>query len=118
VTAVNGAGEGVRSSEASATPQVSAPAAPTGLTASAGNAQVTLNWAATAGATSYNVYRSTSSGAETLLQTGVTGTTYTNTGLTNGTTYFYKVAAVTPAAPARSLPKCPARRRLPAARRR
>jgi len=96
VAAVNGAGTSAQSSEASATPQVSIPSAPTGLTATAGNAQVILNWTASSGATSYNVYRSTTSGGEgtTAIATGITGTTYTNTGLTNGTQYFYKVAAV------------------------
>jgi hypothetical protein len=74
----------------------SAPAAPTGLSATASNAQVKLSWTASSDATSYNVYRGTAAGAEvsTPVATGVTTTTYTNTGLTNGTTYFYKVAAV------------------------
>jgi fibronectin type 3 domain-containing protein len=74
----------------------SAPAAPSGLSATAGNAQVSLSWTASSGATSYNVYRGTTAGGEstTAIATGLTGTTYTNTGLTNGTTYYYKVAAV------------------------
>jgi hypothetical protein len=74
----------------------SAPAAPTGLAATAGNAQVSLSWTASAGATSYNVYRGTSAGGEspTPVQSGITGATYTDTGLTNGTAYYYKVAAV------------------------
>jgi cellulose 1,4-beta-cellobiosidase len=74
----------------------SAPAAPAGLAATAGNAQVTLSWTASSGATSYNVYRGTATGAEgaSSIATGITATTYTNTGLTNGTTYYYKVAAV------------------------
>jgi fibronectin type 3 domain-containing protein len=74
----------------------SAPIAPVGLTATAGNAQAALSWTASSGATSYNVYRGTAAGAEgaTPIVTGITGTTYTNTGLTNGTTYYYKVAAV------------------------
>jgi len=71
-------------------------AAPTGLTATAGNSQVALTWNAAAGATSYNVYRSTTPGGEgaTPLVAGVTSTSYTNTGLANGTAYYYKVAAV------------------------
>lgn len=74
----------------------SAPSAPAGLTATAGNAQVTLNWAAAPGATSYNVYRGSTSGGQsaTPIATGITGTSYTNTGLTNGTAYYYKVAAI------------------------
>ena len=73
-----------------------APAAPTGLSAAAGNSQVSLSWTASTGATSYNVYRGTTAGGEgtTAIATGITSTTYTNTGLTNGTAYFYKVAAV------------------------
>jgi len=94
VTAVNSGGESGESKEASATPQVPAPAAPTGLTATAGNAQVSLSWTASSGATSYNIYRSITSGAESLLQSGVSGTTFTDSSVTNGTTYYYKVAAV------------------------
>lgn len=72
------------------------PAAPVGLTATKGNKQVTLKWNAAAGATSYNVYRGTSPGAEgtTPIATRITSTSYTNTGLTNGKTYYYEVAAV------------------------
>ena len=77
------------------TSTVTVPSAPTGLTAAAGNAQVVLSWTAASGATSYNVKRATTSGgAYTTVATGVTGTTYTNTGLTNGTTYYYVVSSV------------------------
>src|SRR6185295_419275 len=79
----------------SATPQAAAPpAAPAGLTASAGNAQVSLNWTASTGATSYNVKRSTTSGGPYALVGGATGTSFTNSGLTNGTTYFFVVSAL------------------------
>jgi fibronectin type 3 domain-containing protein len=94
VSAVNAGGESGRSNEVSATPQVAPPAAPTNLVASAGNAQVALSWTGSSGATSYNVYRGTASGAETLLQTGITTTSFTNSGLSNGTTYYYEVTAV------------------------
>jgi fibronectin type 3 domain-containing protein len=72
------------------------PAAPTGLSATAGNAQVSLSWNASTGATSYNVYRSDYADGEggTPIATGIATTSYTNTGLTNGRTYYYKVAAV------------------------
>jgi hypothetical protein len=71
------------------------PAAPTGLTATAGNHQVALSWTASTGATSYSVYRGTAAGGESGTAIGtVTTTSYTDTGLTNGTTYYYKVAAV------------------------
>jgi xyloglucan-specific exo-beta-1,4-glucanase len=77
------------------TPGASAPPAPTGLTATAGNAQVALSWAASSGATSYNVLRSTVSGSGyATVTTGVATTSYTNTGLTNGTAYYFVVQAV------------------------
>jgi hypothetical protein len=48
---------------------------------------------------SYNVLRSTTSGAETTLSTGVSGTSFTDTTVSNGTTYYYKVTAVNSAGP-------------------
>ncbi|MFQ6082604.1 MAG: carboxypeptidase regulatory-like domain-containing protein [Candidatus Aminicenantia bacterium] len=68
------------------------PPTPTGLTATAGNQQITLNWDASTGATKYNIYRKSGDNYPYLTQ--VTVTTYTNTGLTNGTTYYYKVSAL------------------------
>jgi hypothetical protein len=97
VSAVNAAGESGNSNQASATPQnaQTPPPAPTGLTANPGDAQVSLSWNASSGATSYNVKRSTTSGGPyTTIATGVTSTSFTNTGLTNGTTFFYVVSAV------------------------
>jgi cellulose 1,4-beta-cellobiosidase len=71
------------------------PNAPTGVAGTAGNAQVVLTWPAVSGATSYNVKRSlTSGGPYANVQTGVTATSFTNTGLTNGTPYYYVVTAV------------------------
>jgi cellulose 1,4-beta-cellobiosidase len=68
---------------------------PTGLTATGGNAQITVGWNASSGATSYNVSRATNgSGPYTQIVTGVTTTSYTNTGLASGTAYFYAVSAV------------------------
>ncbi|HEY4390863.1 MAG TPA: cellulose binding domain-containing protein [Paenibacillus sp.] len=70
------------------------PAAPTGLTATAGNAQVTLSWAASSGATSYTVKQATTSGGPyTDVATNIASTSYTKTGLTNGTAYYYVVTA-------------------------
>lgn len=71
------------------------PATPSGLKATAGNAQVMLNWAASSGATSYNVKRATTSGGPyTTVATGVTATNYTDTGLNNGATYYFVVSAL------------------------
>jgi endoglucanase Acf2/fibronectin type 3 domain-containing protein len=96
VAAVNSSGTSAQSSEVNATPQLPMPGVPTGVAATAGNAQVSLSWTASANATSYNVYRSSTSGGEgsTPVATGITGTTYTNTGLTNGTKYYFTIAAV------------------------
>ena len=94
--AVNAAGTSGQSNEASATPQPPVPPAPSGLTATGGSATVSLTWTGSSGATSYNVYRGTTSGGEssTAIASGLTSTSYTDSSVTNGTTYFYKVAAV------------------------
>jgi len=70
------------------------PPAPGGLVATAGNAQVLLIWDVAPGATGYNVKRSTTNGGPySTIAPGVTGTSYNNnTGLTNGTTYYYVVS--------------------------
>jgi len=101
VTAVNGVGEGARSNEATATPQVviTAPSAPTSLAATSGNAVVNLSWTAPSNnggsaITGYDIYRGTSSGGETLYASVGTGTTYADSSVSNGTPYYYEVAAV------------------------
>jgi fibronectin type 3 domain-containing protein len=96
VSAVNSVGESANSSQASAMPvaPTQPPAAPAGLHATAGNAQVTLGWNASAGATSYHVKRSTTSGGPYTQVGAPTATNFSDTGLTNGTTYFYVVSAL------------------------
>ena len=93
VAAYNSTGQSANSGEVNATPVLSAPSAPTGLAATAGNSQVSLSWAATSGASSYHVKRSTASGSETQIS-APTSNSYTDAGLTNGTKYFYVVSAV------------------------
>ena len=95
VSAVNASGESVYSSEANATPTggVQTPPTPLGLIATAGNAQVVLSWLSSSGATSYTVKRSTTSGGPYTQIANPTATTYTDTGLTNGTPYYYVVSA-------------------------
>ena len=85
------------------------PPAPASLGATPGNAQILLNWSASASATSYIIKRGLSSGSETTLVTGITGTSYTNTNLVNGTTYYYIVTAAGPGGTSAILPR-PARR--------
>ena len=104
VTAVNKAGEGPASGAASANPtaKVTKPGLPNGLTASPGDGKVTLSWTAPgsgggAGISGYEIYRGTSPGGESGTPVNaslVAGTGYTVTGLTNGTRYYFTVAAV------------------------
>ena len=98
VSAINSTGsESTNCPEVSATP-VGPPPAPAVLSAfAAGIGQVGLNWSASLLATSYDVYRATSSGGTyTKISTDgtVTTTSYTDTGATGSTPYFYKVSAV------------------------
>ena len=62
--------------------------------ATAGNAQVSLSWSASTNATSYHVKRATSAGGTYVQVAAPTSTSYTDTGLTNGTTYYYVVSAL------------------------
>jgi fibronectin type 3 domain-containing protein len=55
---------------------------------------VYLNWIPSDGASTYGIYRGTASGAETLYQSGISSISYNDTGVSNGTTYYYKVVAV------------------------
>jgi fibronectin type 3 domain-containing protein len=93
VSSVSVGGEGPNSNEASATPRP-APPAPTGLTTVAGDAQVNLSWNAAAGATSYYVQRAnTSGGPYATIAFQLAATSFLDSGLTNGTTYYYVVYA-------------------------
>ena len=67
---------------------------PTGLAATAGDAQVALSWNAVAGATGYRLKRATSAAGPFELIASPTTTSFTHTGLTNGTTYHYVVSAL------------------------
>ncbi len=70
------------------------PFTPTGLTATSSNAAIALTWFPAAGADSYIVRRSTTSGGNyTDVVAGLTATSYVDTGLVNGTRYYYVVAA-------------------------
>ena len=87
---------------------VSKPGAPASVSATGGNAQVAVSWTAPtndggAAVTGYNVQYSTSSSGTYIdaigacapeTTNGSTATTCTMTGLTNGTTYYFKVAAI------------------------
>ena len=72
------------------------PDAPTGLTATVASAtSINLSWTASPAAVSYIVYRSsTNSGFTTSIATGVTSTSYSNSGLSASTKYYYEIAGV------------------------
>jgi fibronectin type 3 domain-containing protein len=92
VSSTNTVGESAINGPVGATP-LAPPATPAGLTASAGDTQVSLSWNAAAGADGYNLKRSLTNGGPYAIITGPAGTNYTDTGLVNGTTYFYVVSA-------------------------
>jgi hypothetical protein len=74
--------------------QGSAPPAPTGLVATPADQQISLTWNASMSATSYNVKRSTTTGGPYTQVTTAMTTSDTDSGLADGTTYFYVVSAV------------------------
>jgi lysophospholipase L1-like esterase len=94
ISAVNASGTGSATLTITVAPGL--PGAPAGLTASGTNAAVSLNWNASGGATSYTVWRSLTSGSGYAVLAGGTtaATSYSNTGLADGTTYYYVVRAV------------------------
>ena len=71
-----------------------APAAPTGLSATAGDAKVTLGWDFSPLATSYDVKRSAGGGPFTTIATGVALPEYVDRDVVGGTSYTYVVSAV------------------------
>jgi VCBS repeat-containing protein len=100
VTAVDtSSNESGYSNEASATPQgdTTPPAAPTNLSATAGDGVVDLDWDDNSepDLASYSVYRDTSSGGPySQIDSGVSASSYPDTSVTNGVTYYYVVTAV------------------------
>ncbi|MDQ1686221.1 MAG: large repetitive protein, partial [Frankiaceae bacterium] len=105
VAARNAVGQGAFSTSSSAVTPATLPGAPTAVTGSAGNGQVSLLWTAPssdggAAVTGYSVEWSSDSGATWSPQlssaTTSTATTATITGLTNGTAYRFRVGAMNP----------------------
>ena len=103
VEAVDAAGNvSAQTAPAAATPvapagDMQAPTVPGGLVATPATGQVSLQWSAATdnvAVTGYRVYRATSAGGP-FSQVGTpVGTSFTDTGRTNGTTYWYRVTAV------------------------
>jgi hypothetical protein len=81
---------------ASATPTDVPPAAPTGLLATPGDSQVSLDWNDNTepDLDGYNVYRSETSGSYGAPLAFVTESAYVDNDVVNGTTYYYVVTAV------------------------
>jgi hypothetical protein len=81
-----------------AAPSDTAPAAPTGLIATAGNKSIILTWNSNSepDMNGYNVYRSTTQGGGYAKVNGslLTSPNYADSNLTNGTPYYYVVTAV------------------------
>ena len=96
----NSSNESENSTEDTATPyaDTTPPAAPTGLTATAGNHTVALDWNnnVESDMNGYNVYRGTISGGPYTKINGtiVSTSNYTDNTAANGTTYYYVVRAV------------------------
>ncbi len=99
----NANGRGARSQISATTKALSAPAAPTELTATAsGSTQIDLSWSAPSdnggsAITGYRVEVSTNAGStwsDLVTNTGKASTTYEHTGLTLGTTRHYRVSAI------------------------
>lgn len=81
--------------DVSATPSATLPLAPSGIAGYAGNTQVSLTWEEVPDATDYKVFRRTASSKWQLISgLPLSGTFYVDTGLTNGTKYYYVVAGV------------------------
>src|ERR1700738_1526273 len=95
VKATNTAGDSVASNEITGT-SATVPIAPTGVATVSISGQVTVSWNASAGATSYKLFRATTSGGYNFAAPLVTqaGLTYPDATAANGTIYFYVVRAV------------------------
>jgi fibronectin type 3 domain-containing protein len=93
VSAINGIGEGAES--AAVMGKIAVPSAPTGLSAATMSAtSIQISWASVPSATGYKVYRSLTSGGAYTLAGTTASASWTNTGLSTGSIYYYKVASV------------------------
>lgn len=96
VAAVNAIGVGDLSNEVSATP-ATAPAAPTASAADGGNGTVAVTWAAPkdggSPVTGYQISRGLTPGTETAYASVASATSFVDTAVSTGTTYYYRVAA-------------------------
>lgn len=71
------------------------PLAPTNLTAASGDQTVSLSWDQVTGANTYQLRRSTSpNSGYSVIASNISGTSFVDQQLTNGTLYFYRVRAI------------------------
>jgi len=95
VSAVNAIGESTNSSYVSASPILAAPDTPEGLSSAVGDSIVSLSWAASEFATSYEIKRSTDfAGPYTPIATNTTALTYDDFVVNNAVTYYYVISAI------------------------
>jgi uncharacterized repeat protein (TIGR01451 family) len=96
VTALNGVGTSPSSAPSNSVTPFTIPAAPTGVSATAGDAQAVVSWTAPAsdGGSAITSYTVTSSPAGASQTIAAPATSATLTGLTNGTAYTFTVTAL------------------------
>ncbi len=94
IVAINAGGQSAASNEAFVATPPAAPATPTAAIQASGN--VALNWATATGATSYNVYRATTAGAEgtTPLVIGLSSPHYVDSAIGAGGSFYYVVTGL------------------------
>jgi fibronectin type 3 domain-containing protein len=94
IKAKNNAGESEYSSSASATTDSTMPSAPTGVTAAAASSNsITVSWDPVSNAASYDVYYEIGISSTRNFAGNTAETSYTHTGLTANTTYYYYIKA-------------------------
>ena len=94
VKAVNSVGTSGYSNIVSGKAKAAAPAAPSVTIGNSSTGKPQLTWKAVSGAVKYEVYRSTRQNSGYSLLGTTTSTSYVNTGASTGTTYYYRVKAV------------------------
>ncbi len=93
ISAANSSGESANFSPDQSVTPTGVPQTPTALSAVNNGSSIALSWTGSYGATSYSVYRGTSSGSEALFTNGLTSASYTDSSVTSGTIYYYEVTA-------------------------
>src|SRR4029077_19661057 len=96
-TGGRGPGHTARTSGGAAAPPAPGPPPPPDIVLTPGNTQVSIAWTdgfANPAITSHKLYRGTTPGGEVFITSIPGASPYVDTGLTNGTVYYYKLSAV------------------------